>query len=338
MDLSTFLNTPIEIRGRTLAGRLVLAPMAGLTHVALRELLDRFGGFGLLYTEMASARAVPSENRRVSPVFAWRDEELPRLVCQLFGPEPEMMAEAARRVEAEGFFGVDMNFGCCAAAIRRQDSGAALLSRPSAAAAIVEEVRKAVSIPLLVKFRNPPTGSPDSCVDLARRFEDAGADALVFHPRTAPDARTRPPVWGDIARVRQAVAIPVFGNGNVFLAGDCERLLETTGCDGVSIGRIAAARPWTGAEWCLGLAPDSGVYERAAMDMAGLCERHFDPRRAYLRFRKWATYFSANFAFGHALDKSVGNAGDLEHARRAVSRFFESEQPTLARPNPNLFS
>jgi len=115
--LAHYLLKDITIGGRTIHNTMVLAPMAGLGHIALRQLISEFGGFGLLFTGMCSARAVPFENQKISPVFRWRQEELNYLVCQIFGSEPDTMAKAAIRIEKEGFFGVDLNFGCSVAAI-----------------------------------------------------------------------------------------------------------------------------------------------------------------------------------------------------------------------------
>ncbi len=201
-SLASFLGQPLIIGNRTIENRLVLAPMTFLGHVAFRELVAQYGGYGLLYTEMCSARAIPNENRFVSPYFKWRDEEITRLVCQIFGGEPSVMARAARRVEAEGFFGVDINFGCANGSICRQNCGAAILKDPDLAVNIVSEVRQAVSIPLSVKFRTGWKDDPRYAVDLACSFEAAGADALIFHPRVAPDRRTRPPHTEDRLSIR----------------------------------------------------------------------------------------------------------------------------------------
>ena len=184
-ELSQLLNQPLTIGQKTIAKRLVMAPMAFIGNVAFRELVATYGGYGLLFSEMCSARRIPNENRKLSPYFNWRDEERTQLVCQIFGAEPEIMANAARRIETEGLFGVDINFGCSDVAICRQNSGAAILKSPDLAQRIVAAVRKAVSIPLFVKFRIGWEDGPRSSIELAKRFEDAGADALTFHPRVA---------------------------------------------------------------------------------------------------------------------------------------------------------
>ncbi len=151
--LADQLGTPITIGGKSIPNRLWLAPMAGLTHTAFRQVLAHYGSCGLAFTEMCSARAVPTENPRISPVFSWHEWELPSLVCQIVGAEPEEMVIAAERVEREGFFGVDINMGCSARGMIKREAGAALLKTPDKAVAIVEAVRKAVSIPVFVKFR-----------------------------------------------------------------------------------------------------------------------------------------------------------------------------------------
>jgi tRNA-dihydrouridine synthase B len=242
-DLSSQLNRPLTIGQTTIDRRLVLAPMTLLGHIAFRELMAGFGGYGLLFGEMCSARRIPQEAQTGSAYFRWRERERQHLVMQIFGANPTAMARAARIIEEKGLYGVDLNFGCSVATICKQRCGAALLKTPDQAARIVEVVRQAISIPLFVKFRTGWTDDPAIPVDLARRFASAGADALTFHPRVAPDRRSRPPRWDYIKRVKEAVTIPVFGNGDVFDETDCLRMLEATGCDGVAIGRMAIARP-----------------------------------------------------------------------------------------------
>jgi tRNA-dihydrouridine synthase len=130
-------------------------------------------------------------------------------------------------------FGVDINLGCSNTTICRRNCGAALLKTPDLAAEIVASVREAISCPLTVKFRTGWKDDPNPAIQFAKRFEDAGADALIFHPRVAPDRRSRPAKWEYIGLVKQAVRIPVFGNGDVFDRNDCLRMIQETGCDGI---------------------------------------------------------------------------------------------------------
>ncbi len=336
--LAEFLNRPLAVGNRTISGRLVLAPMTLLGNIAMRELLASFGGFGLLFSEMCSARRIPHENRETSDLFRWRDQELPHLVCQIVGFNPATMARAARTVQEAGFFGVDLNFGCSVAAICSQSCGAALLKQPSLAAAIVKAVRRSVSIPVFVKFRTGWQDSPLVAVDLARRFEAAGADALTFHPRVAPDRRSRPPRWAYIGLVKQAVSIPVFGNGNVFSRADCITMLSMTGCDGIALGRMAVARPWVFSEWADGASVEPNIYENTALKLTDLLPRYFDEVRAVRRFKKFALYFAANFRFGHTLYTRIFNASDMEAIRLILRSFFQIPPDLTKTPNMNLFN
>ncbi|MGD8520133.1 MAG: tRNA-dihydrouridine synthase family protein [Desulfobacterales bacterium] len=336
-ELSRQLNRPLTIGPKTIKKRLVLSPMAFVGNVAFRELVATYGGYGLLFTEMCSAKRIPHENRNTSSYFKWRNQETPHLVCQIFGADPKLMAEAARRIEQEGFFGVDINFGCADGSICRQNCGAAILRTPDLAARIVAAVRKAVSMPLFVKFRTGWQDDPQPSIEMARRFEDVGANALTFHPRVAPDRRVRPPRWEYIANVKQSVSIPVFGNGDVFDRDDCANMLQSTGCDGVAIARIAIARPWVFAEWAEGYKTGPDIFLKSAMRLAALLEKHYDPAGAFRRFRRFAFYFAANFQFGHTLYTRISNAPDMAAAKDVLLAFFEAAPKIVQRPNMNFF-
>jgi len=337
-QLSNYLNQPLSIRDRGIEKRLVLAPMTQIGNIAFRELLSMFGGYGLLFTEMCSAKRVPNENRHVSPYFRWRDEESSHLVCQLFGAEPEIMAAAARRIEREGFFGVDINMGCSVSTICRQNCGAALMKSPDLAIQITEAVRKAVSIPLFVKFRTGWNDDPRPAVEMAKKLEHAGADALTFHPRVAPDRRSRPPKWEYIGMIKQAVSIPVFGNGDVFDSRDCLNMLRQTGCDGIALGRLAVAKPWIFSQWTEGTEPGPDIYSDTAIRMAELLTKHYDPTRAIGRFKKFALYFSANFRFAHTFYSRMRNVKDMAAAKEVVRHFFRGNPELTSRPNMNFFN
>jgi len=210
--LADLLNRPLRIGDRTLPKRLVFAPMTFLGHAAFRELLSDFGGFGLLFSEMCSANTVPTENRLISKHFRWRDEELPYLACQIMGSEPERMAAAAARIEAEGFFGVDVNFGCSTASICRKSCGAAVLQKPQLAGKIIERIRRAVRIPVTVKFR---TGWQDD-----PRLQSVWVGAL----------RRPGPMPSRFIRASLRTAAPGLRNGNTSAGSNrscAYRFLET---------------------------------------------------------------------------------------------------------------
>jgi nifR3 family TIM-barrel protein len=331
------LNTPLCIGGKSIPQRLVLAPMTYLGHIAYRELLSSFGECGLLFSEMCSAKTIPHENQNVSAFFRWNETERSRLAFQLFGSEPDKMAAAAQRIQSEGLFGVDINFGCSVKSIIHRNCGASLLKSPERAVAIVTAVRKAIAIPLFVKFRTGWQDSPHAAVDMAQRFEDAGADALTFHPRVAPDRRSRPPKWEYIGLVKDAVSIPVFGNGNVFSAEDCLNMLRLTGCDGVAIGRMAIARPWLFAQWSLGFIPPRDIYQSTIKELIRLLPKYFEPSRAMRRLKRFALYYAGNFRFGHVFYSKMRNAACLEEANGIVDQFFATDPEITNRPNMNFF-
>jgi nifR3 family TIM-barrel protein len=337
-DLQAFLRRPLTIGGRSISGRLVLAPLSKLGNTAFRQVVREYGGYGLLFSEMCWARSVPCGNGHDLGGFMWRrDENLGEVVCQIFGSDPEAMGRAAQIIAGEDFFGVDLNFGCCVAAVCRKGCGAALLKTPRRAEAIVAAVRRATAIPLFVKFRTGWQDDPAAAVELARRFEGAGADALTFHPRVAPDRRTRPPRWEHIGAVKAAVGIPVFGNGEVLAADDCARMLRTTGCDGVALGRLALAQPWVFAAWTNGYQPPPGIYRECAERLLDLLAETYGPTVALRRFHRFAAYYTANFTFGHALYGRLCKAETPEAAKRILADFLDTAPQTIARPNMNRF-
>ena len=335
--LSQYLLKDLKIKNHIIHNRVVLAPMAGLGHIALRQLISEFGGFGLLFTGMCSAKAVPQENPDTSLVFKWRKEELEYLVCQIFGSDSKNMAKAATRIEKEGFFGVDLNFGCSVAAICKSGCGAALLKNPLLSSKIVHAVREAVSIPLFIKFRTGWENRPQFAVDMAKRFEDAGADALTFHPRIAPDRRSRPPQWEVIKFVTQAVDIPVFGNGNLFQEQDGIKMMEQTCCQGLSLGRMAVAKPWIFSQWTKGFPSGDDIFYTTAIRMTDILLEHYDDHFAVKLFKKFAPYFCANFKFGHQILKKLMPAQTMDDMKNNIDLIFESNPEILTKPNLNLF-
>jgi nifR3 family TIM-barrel protein len=326
------LSRPIDLGGKTAPGRAVLAPLSKLGNAAFREIVSGFGGHGLLFSEMCWAKSVPN-GRNPQGGFMWSDgEDLSRVVCQIFGAEPAGMARAARRVEREGFFGVDINFGCAVGSVCAKGCGAALLKRPDRARAIVGAVRDAVSIPVFVKFRTGWSDDPDAAADMARRFEAAGADALTFHPRVAPDRRTRPPKWEHIARVKAAVSVPVFGNGDVFSPEDWVRMREVSGCDGVALGRLAVAKPWVFAQWTRGEAFGDGIYLETAHRLLDGLVRLYGEATALRRFHRFAAYYSASLRFGHTFFSRLCRARTLASVRRCLDAFLTPPLELAGRP------
>lgn len=220
-----------------------LAPMAGVTDAPQRILAKEFG-CGLVYSEMVSDKGIRYRNCHTLAMLRSEPAERP-LSLQLFGAEPESVAEAARYVESLGIADViDFNMGCPAPKVVKNGEGSALMRDPLLAERILRALRRAVRLPVTVKMRKGWDAQSVNVVELARRAEDAGVDAVAVHGRTRADFYAGRADWDCIAAVKRSVQIPVIGNGDVRSAEDAARMLRETGCDAVMIGRAAQGNPW----------------------------------------------------------------------------------------------
>jgi len=232
----------IRIGGVRLKNPVVAAPMAGVTDRAYR-ILAREAGCALTFTEMVSDQALLYGSPRTALILEHSGEAGP-LAVQIFGSRPDYMAAAAEMVADGGADIIDINMGCPTPKIVRNGEGAALMKDPELAAAIVAAVVKRVNIPVTVKMRRGWDESSVNAVELARRVEAAGAAAVAVHGRTRAQFYSGRADWEIIRRVKQAVKIPVIGNGDVFTPQDARRMLLETGCDAVMIGRASLGNPW----------------------------------------------------------------------------------------------
>lgn len=219
---------------------LILAPMAGVTGRAFRRLCRRHGA-GMVCSEMISANALVRSSPRTRAMLLSSDDERP-LSIQLFGAEPVLMAEAARMVEPIADI-IDINMGCGVPKVIKGGAGAVLMADPNRAEAIIRAVRASVSRPVTVKMRRGYQPDDFAAVELARRAERAGAAAVTIHPRAAGTQYREAADWTIICEVKRTVGIPVIGNGDVRGPDDLGRMLDTTGCDAVMIGRAALGNP-----------------------------------------------------------------------------------------------
>lgn len=219
-----------------------LAPMAGYTDHAFR-LLCKERGADLVCTELVSSWALHYGNAKTYGYMDWADDERP-VACQIFGGEPEVMAEAARIVVERGADAVDINLGCSVPKVLRTGASAALLKDLPRLRDLLQAVVQAVSVPVTVKTRSGWDSDCINAVQVAELCEEVGVAALAVHARTAAQGFTGSCDWSLIARVKRAVSLPVLGSGDVVDPESAQRMLETTGCDGLMIGRAAQGDPW----------------------------------------------------------------------------------------------
>lgn len=220
----------------------VAAPMAGVSDRPSR-LIAREYGCGLIYTEMISAKALTYRNQKTYLLMNMKGEQQP-VSMQIFGSEPDVMAEGARIMQAYGAQIIDINMGCPVPKVVNNGEGSALMRNPELAAEIVSAMVKAVDVPVTVKFRKGWDDASVNAVEFARRMEAAGASAIAVHGRTRMQYYSGKADWNIIGQVKEAVTVPVIGNGDIFAPEDGKAMLKQTNCDGIMLGRGALGRPW----------------------------------------------------------------------------------------------
>lgn len=233
---------PLKIGSVTLPNNLILAPMAGVTDLPFRLLCSRQGA-GMCCMEMVSAKAILYQNKNTESLLEIHPEE-GMLSLQLFGSDPKILSEMAKKIEDRPFAVLDINMGCPVPKVVNNGEGSALMKNPQLVEQIVSAVVKAVDKPVTVKIRKGFDEAHVNAVEIAKIAEAAGAAAVAVHGRTREQYYAGTADWDIIAKVKEAVSIPVIGNGDVTDGASAAALLEQTGCDGVMVGRAARGNPW----------------------------------------------------------------------------------------------
>ena len=233
----------MQIRNITVAPSTFLSPMAGLTDSTFRRLIKRLGGCGLVMTEFTSAEGLTRHSSKSKRMLFYYEEERP-ITAQLFGSEPNRLAEATRMVEDLGFDAIDLNLGCPAKKVVKACGGSALLRDQKLLGMILRKIRSSTSLPFTIKIRSGWSESEIVAVEVGKMAEDLGVEAITLHPRTRVQGFSGKADWAIIRCLKAHLKIPVIGNGDILSPKDALHMRKLTGCDGVMIGRGALTNPW----------------------------------------------------------------------------------------------
>lgn len=324
------LPTSYQVGHRTITPNVVLAPMAGVTNSVFRRLILSLGGCGLVCSEMTNAASVTPKALKRHRLLDYLPEERP-FVMQITGNSPELMAEAARKVEQLGADILDVNCGCPSPKVTKGGHGASLLCNPGGLAQVLKAVRSAVCIPITVKFRAGWDEQSLNFLETAQIAESAGASALTLHPRTREQRYTGEADWNRVAAVKQHVTIPVVGSGDIADAADALRRMAAYGVDGVMIGRAALANPWIFRQVAQ-LRRGEPPFEPTLADRhevlsryLAMCAEEMPERVALNMVKQFIGHLFIGAPGSAALRTRVQRSGTLAEAHGWIDQFFEAK-------------
>jgi nifR3 family TIM-barrel protein len=331
----------LHIRNVVIQPAHILAPMAGITDTVFRRFIKRLGGCGLIMTEFVSSEGMIRQNFRSQRYLYYTEEERP-ISAQIFGADPAHLADAARQIEDLGFDIVDLNLGCPAKKVVKC-GGSGLLRDLALLENILRAIRAAVRIPFTIKLRSGWSDEEIVALQVARLAKDCGVDALAIHPRTRVQGFSGRARWEIIQQAKQAVRIPVIGNGDVFKPQDALALHEQTGCDAAMIGRAAASNPWIFRQMAEFFT--TGTYrEPADADRYELIRTYYsmlvaeEIPGAIGKMKQFASWFTHGVRNGTELRRQVQSAREAGEVLERVDAFFASLAAHPGRPEAAIVS
>ena len=317
----------LQIGNVVLDNNLILAPMAGVTDLPFR-LLCREQGAGLVCMEMVSAKAIYFHNKNTEELMEIHPKERP-VSLQLFGSDPDIISEMAKKIEERPFSILDINMGCPVPKVVNNGEGSALMKDPKLVEEIISKTVKAIHKPVTVKIRKGFNDNLINAVEIARIAEGCGAAAIAVHGRTREQYYAGSADWEIIARVKDAVSIPVIGNGDVKDGVSAKALLEQTGCDGVMIGRAVRGNPWIFNEILHYLETGQEQPRIPSGEVRDTILRHakmeLDIKGEYTavrEMRKHISWYTAGYPNSAALRREINAMETYEELEKAVRRIF----------------